>query len=176
VKCSKCTHIWVQNPIDFNDEKFQSLLKIEQKPTDKLPAKYKPVKFKLSYAICLVILLTAAVTLEIFKKPEEYPQLSNMFGLDDFNGLRFHNFKVEGKRNDNKMDFFLNGSIINTTDKTAPLPIIAVTAYSKGKIKLEQSSIEPFDQLDIAPEITKISGGAYRLELSFENWLESAMR
>ncbi len=182
VKCSKCAHIWVQEPVNFGKEKLNELLKVDAPITANLPD-FGRQRFKFVYAVTAAILLLMALSIAILKHPENHPFFANILGLPNYDGLRFHNFRVESEIVDKKVDFHLKGSIINLTDKPISLPVINVKAYSPGqrvmahkKIKPPQDSIEPFATIDVAPNVTRISGNANRLELSFENWLEALLR
>jgi hypothetical protein len=172
----------MQAPISFDSEKLNKLLEVDFKPSH-LPATVKKVKFRAYYILLIILFLGIAVTLEVLKNPKEHEVFAEKMGIYDFEGLRFHNFKVDSEIVDNKIDFYLKGSIVNISDRKIKLPVIHVKAYSQGgrvmaenKISLSQEYIEPFSQMDIAPEITRISGNADKLELSFENWIEAILR
>ncbi len=182
VKCSKCATIWMQPPLQIDKAQLDNLLKVEFKESNNLPAKIKP-KIKFAYAACLAVLLLASGLTEILKTPEKFPNISQKFGLDDYNGLRFHKFKVESDLVDNKLDFYLKGSIVNTTDRRIKLPAMKIKVLSQGgrimannQLKITQEYIEPFEKIDISPEITKVSGNADKIELTFENWAENSFR
>ncbi len=182
VKCSKCAHIWVQPPLQIDKAQLDNLLKPEFKESANLPAKIKP-KIKYAYVASLVVLLLVSVLAEILKTPENFPTISQQFGLDNYDGLRFHNFKLESEIVENKLDFYLKGKIVNTTDRRIKLPNMNIKVFSQGgrsmgqsQLDIEQDYIEPFEVINISPEITRVSGNAHRIELTFENWAEAAFR
>ena len=182
VKCSKCAHVWLQPPLQIDKAQLDSLLKVEYKPTTNLPTKYKP-KIKYAYVATLIVLVVLCVAVQMFKSPENYSIITQQFGLDDYEGLRFHNFKVDSEIVDNRVDFYLKGTIVNTSDRRIKLPAMNVRVLSTGgrqmaksQLKLEKDYIEPFESINISPEITKISGNADKIELTFENWAEATFR
>ena len=180
VKCAKCAHIWFQEPIKIE---LDNVLKVEYKPSTNLPVRFKKQKFKLSYVFMLVVFLVVAATIEVMKRPDDFPAFAAQLDADNYDGLRFHSFKVESEIVDNKLDYYLSGSIVNVTNKKMRIPIIDVKVFSKGgrimaenQLAIPKEFIEPFQRVDVNPEITGISGNADKIEISFENWLEATFR
>ncbi len=182
VKCSKCTHVWFQEPAQVDRAALENLLSVDAEESINLPARRKQ-KFSYAYVACLFLLLLCAAGIQLLKQPGIYPPLGAKLQLTNYNGLRFHDFSVESHRVDNKLDFFLRGKVINTTSRTRNLPPMNVRVYSKGgrimaesRIRIPQDQIGPFGEIFIDPEITTVSGNADKIELSFENWAEGALR
>ncbi len=183
VKCSKCAHVWLQEPIQIDKEQFNNLLKVEYSESSTMPVRYKRPKFNYIYLGLIIALIISVGVLEVFKNPDEYPSIAEQLDLPDYEGLRFHNFRVVSEISDNKLNFHLKGTIINTTDKKARIPVIDVKIYSKGgrimaknQVAIPKEYIGPYERLNITPELLGVSGNAEQIELSFENWLESSLR
>lgn len=181
LKCTKCAHIWFQDPLNIDAEMQKLFAVATASSTSANTSKtQKTQKIKYSYIAAILIFLIFSGIFVLFSHPEKYDDFSKIVGLSDFNGIRFHDFHVESEIVDNKLNFHLKGSIVNMTDKTVSLPVINIRVFSKGgrvmaddQLTIPKNSLEPYEKLDINPEITKVSGNADKIEISFKNWLES---
>lgn len=178
LKCSKCTHIWHQVPAQF-DKKLNSFLETEFKESNNLPATIKP-KFRPLFAASLAVLMLLVAVVQIIKSPQS---MGEMVGVQNLEGLRFNNMKVTSELVDNAIDIYVSGEIINVSDKKIKIPPVKLAIYSKGgrvmannQLLLQKKYLEPFEVFPIKPEITRVSGNARNLELSFENWAEASFR
>lgn len=178
LKCSKCANVWHQGPVEY-EKKLNSFLETEYKESSNLPATVAP-KFNLLYAISLVMLTLLVALIQIIKTPES---MGGMVGIQNLEGLRFNNVQVNSELVDKALDFYVSGEIINVSDKKIKIPPVKLSIYSKGgrvmasnQLILQKDFLEPFEVFPIKPEITRVSGNAGNIELSFENWAESALR
>lgn len=175
VKCSKCSHVWHQNPVEFKKEKLDDLLKSgdnmvsSSNETQNLPVK---VSKKLVYSLSGTLVFTFILAATFFYLNMESTILS-------YKGLRFSNFSVQSEIIDNRYDFSLDGQLINITDKEKSVPKVNIKILSKGGRVMAEASIEPevkviapYSRVTFSPEITQVSGNADRVELSLANWAE----
>jgi len=179
VKCTKCQHIWFQEPVSA---KLDNLLRVEYSPAHGIPARRK-TKFKMAYVVSIAILLFFSASIEFFKHAEKYPAIAKVVGVTNYDGLRFHDVRIQSNLSDSKLSYQVTGTVVNLTDHKIKLPLINVKIYSKGgrimgksQLAMIEPFIEPFQQIEIKPEISGVSGNADKAELSFENWVESALR
>ncbi len=183
VKCSKCAHNWFQEPVKFETAKIDKLLNVENLGSDKnLPVKVKK-KLNPLHIAASVLLLSLIILTEIMKNPSSYQAVANKIRLDDHSVVKFVNFKSESKINDNKLDFSLSGQIINTSEKRVKIPDVDVKIMSKGsrvithaKLKPEKDSLEPYEVFSYSPQITRVTGNADKIVLSYGNWLENIFK
>ena len=188
VKCSKCDHVWLAKPVkksDLDNALDTPNKKIGRnfKASKNIPQKYKEHKIKYLYVASLVILLSIGVIFGALKTPAPNGIVASVMGLENNEGLRLNNFTADSEIVDNKLDFYLEGEIVNLTAEKMRVPLLNVKILSAGnrvmaedKIALTQEFIEPEGMIKINPEIIGVSGNASKVEISFENWLEASLR
>jgi predicted Zn finger-like uncharacterized protein len=188
VKCTKCSHIWFQEPLRQKD--LHSFLNIEErlKPLDdvanaaaNLPARMKsPFNWgKLIFATFLIGIFFVTIVLGQYYN---YPVVKNYLQMERTDGLRFSDFTISKTINDNKYEFNITGFLINTSHETKRVPKISLEIQTKSgrildskKLKLPQSTIAPATQIYFNSKISGISGNAYDLELILANPWERAL-
>jgi len=190
VKCSKCSHVWHQDPIEIKKEKLDSLLGSGEgrasansnvgKAND---AANLPVKVNKGYFYGLVasflVLVALSALFVMFNQAKNSQSISNILAINNFDGLRFVDFEVQSEIVDNKYDFFITGKFYNDSEDVKNLPPVTVKVLSQGGnllqeaiISPEADMIEPNSYVDFNPEISQITGNASALELSFASWTE----
>lgn len=183
VKCSKCGNSWFQEPLKLEKTQLDNLLHVENLGSDNnLPVK---VAKKLSpiHIAASVILLALIMLLEIMKNPASYQVVADKLKLQDNSAVKFVNFEAESKINDNKIDFSLAGKILNTTANKVKIPDVDIKVMSKGgrvitaaKLKPEKEMLEPYEVFSYTPQITRVTGNADKVVLSYGNWLENMFK
>ncbi len=183
VKCSKCGHNWFQEPVKLEKSQMDNLLNAENLGSDRnLPAR---VNKKLSslHIAASVIIVALIIFAEVMKNPASYDAIASKLKLNDNSAVKFVNFKSESKFNDNKLDFALSGQIVNTTDKRVKIPDMDIKVMSKGgrvitqaKLQPEKDSLEPYEVFAYNPKITRVTGNANKIVLSYGNWLENIFK
>lgn len=186
VKCSKCSHIWLQKPIPYDKQRLEDTLRtsrekdltIKVQDNTNLPvAKKNNLLLKKIAFSCVLLLLTVCVS--VLANFSKIPFVKSAISIDDYSPLHFYDFKVEKEVIDKKNDIFLSGKLVNTSDKRIKLPEVHITVLSKGgrtmseaSVKLDSEYIEPFSYIDFKPDITGISGNADSVNVKFGNWYE----
>lgn len=181
VKCTKCAHVWFQEPVRVDKSKLDNIpANIEAKPEDnkKLPVKI-PAKVSIAAVIALVFMVAISAGLFALKNANNYPAVAKILKLEDYNNIKFVNFASSNVINDNKLDFKISGKIVNTSNAQAKIPPVEVAILSKGgmvitssELKIEKETLEPYEIYDFNQELTKITGNADKVVLSYGNWLE----
>ena len=192
VKCSKCSHVWLQKPIAVDKEKLNKVLKVPEDtkvPTKdstnegiNLPAKsYKKANFKLAASLAIIFVLVVFSSILTFTG--QYKSFANIMGLKSYYGLRFEKFKVESEVIDKKYDFYIKGMLVNSSDKQIALPKFNLKVLSQGGRVMAEAEIDPpaefieaNSEIPFNPDITGISGNAEKVTLEFGNWLELMFR
>lgn len=185
VKCSKCTHVWHQLPL----EDLTDTSKIEEAPKklNKVPkgANLPTVNdynvgfgLKVSFALTLIL----AIFLGILSQGESN-SFANLVGMKETDGLVFENFKVEKQRVGNRLEFRINGIIENESEEVMEVPDIALTVLSSGGRKMGGITIEPSkrvleagEKIDVQTEINNVSGSADNIVLDIGDAWEMSFR
>lgn len=183
VKCSKCAHNWFQEPVKLETAKLTPMPDAQNLGSDKnLPAKVKQ-KINPLHIAASVILLALIISTEILKNPTSYEAVSDKLKLYDYSAVKFVNFESKSKVNDNKLDFNLSGQIINTSPNKVIIPKVDVKIMSKGgrvishaRLKPEKDVLEPYEVFSYNPQITRVTGNADKVVISYGNWLENMFK
>lgn len=188
VKCTKCSHIWFQEPLKTKD--LHSFLSIDERlrPLDafksapaNLPARIKsPIgAWQIAFAAFLILIFAGTFTLTRY---QSYPIIKNTLQMERTDGLRFSDFSISKTIIDNKYEFNISGFLINTTDEIKTVPNITMEIHTKGlkmldskNLKLPQDTIAPATQIYFNSKISGVSGNAYEVELILANPWEKAL-
>ncbi|MDX1950329.1 MAG: zinc-ribbon domain-containing protein [Rickettsiales bacterium] len=179
VKCSKCGHMWHQEPIRQEKTTLDTLLQTNEKQDKNLPVKTQK-NFNYGSLAAGILLLIFIGILQFMAFPKTNEMISSSLGLADYSAIKLVNFSSESQINDNKLDIKISGIITNTSGKITKAPALDVKIMSKGgrviaknKIQLEKPSLEPYEIYKFDTEITKITGNADNITITFGNWLEN---
>lgn len=177
VKCSSCSHVWFQAPVEFDKQKLNDLLDTKKKEPAKQEFKKDQLPIKVSkkaiYGLSSSLVLFLILGVGFF--------YLNMEGvIPNHDGLRFSNFSSSSEIVDNRYDFYMKGELINITSEPIKVPPIHVSVLSKGGRVMTEAEmlpkidvVPPHSRVEFSPEITQVSGHADRISLSFANWAES---
>ncbi len=178
VKCSKCGHMWHQNPPPAEKSSLDNLLNVNKSEDKNLPVKTNKTN-NLGYIAACLILVFICVILQFMAMPKLNENISQMLGLEDFTAIKMVNFTSESQINDNKWDIKISGVITNTSSREVKTPTLDVKILSKGgrviaedKIKIEKEKLEPYEIYNFSTEINRVTGNAEILDITFGNWLE----
>ena len=173
LKCSKCAHIWFQEPLNFNREKLDEFLnvappKIEENKN--LPVK---VKHHYNYTNLLILLFLGIFSyyLSIFKD-------FKINELTKFNSLEFRNFEAISELSDGKYKFTISGELYNNSPFEIPLSGLNAKVLSKGGNVVSSETINIPDKINareslpIKVNLDKVIEKADLIEISLNNWLE----
>ncbi len=189
VKCSNCGTIWLQAPLE-------ALVDVgviapppppEPRPLPKhsnLPAAMKaaapvPLWFKLAFGVCTLL----AGCSWALANHAKFPGLEKAIGMENTEGVVFRNFNVIRKRQDNRLQFAVEGDIANESDKPRPLSDVRIQVVTKGgrvmsavNFHPKTTLLQPGEVLHIQPMIENISGNADKLVLDMGNKWEMLFR
>lgn len=174
LKCSKCSHIWFQEPLNFDRDKLDQMLTVEA-PKDEenkqLPAKIKDQKIYYKLLI-LLILTVAAFYLEKMKSPD-------FSGVKDYQQLSFSGIAVKNNMVDGKYNFLVTGKIINSENKIAYTKPVTIKIYDKAQkvikestIKLDTETIAPKASYNFSITLDNVNMAADKVVIESEHWLE----
>ncbi len=183
VKCSSCSHVWHQEPVDEKAERRETKKRLKQKKKDKAASKNLPALSRITPSgfgqkLLFIILLAAFGAAYLLHNRDIMPQLPEMFGMRNTDGLVFNDFSVERQRDGNRLTFTITGEILNNSGESQLLPDILVTVLSKGDRVMAQDSIvmngrslAVGESFLLDREINNISGNAYQIRLDIgDKW------
>jgi predicted Zn finger-like uncharacterized protein len=194
VKCTKCKHVWFQEPKKVDKEKIEQMLTAkgsevvkqgdEQNNSDSssggvnLPV--KTVKNLKYYVATIIICLLLSLIFQIMIEPDKYQSYSKYLALENYSQLKFVDFEVNSEIINKKRDFYLKGKIYNNSDIVMEIPEVHIKVLSTGGrvmneaiLSIEEKTIPPKQYINVDSDITGVSGNAAKVSLSFGNWLEN---
>jgi predicted Zn finger-like uncharacterized protein len=181
VKCTKCAHIWFQEPLKQKD--LQEFLNIDErlKPlheNDKkthLPSKIQSYFSPFKIATLAVLFVLFIVT-SLINYNQKFPVVTRLLSMEPTEGLHFSNFDMVKSIVDNKYVFTITGFLVNSSDIEKKIPKITVKVYTKAgrvlqtqKLIVEQKTIPAKSQIAMNKKITEVSGNADKIELIIGN-------
>jgi predicted Zn finger-like uncharacterized protein len=182
VKCTKCAHIWFQEPIKVKKMDIDELLKVEHQPVPEnsnLPVKRISSGVRLSLIAASVVFALLSVGVFWAHGYQANPTVQALIGAEDVSSLSFSKLSLDSQVNDSKMDFKLSGFIKNTSAEVVKVPSLAIKVQSKGdremaasEMKIEAETIEPGASVPFSADINRISGSADKIIILLANKLE----
>lgn len=193
VKCSKCQHVWLQQPL--NDlAPPEKIAEIQEPPEEVTPIPHHSslpvIQEKVSLpvgliAACIILLFFTILTFALTNR-EQIPALSNvyaMLGMGKTDGLIFESITAQRELVGNQYEFTIEGEITNISDEPRDVPDIVATIYTKADNVLnrvyftpEKRRLSPGESLDFNPMLSNISRQADHIALDIGNGWERFFR
>lgn len=187
VKCSKCAHVWHQEPL----EKLSDTSKVQPPPKKvakisknaNLPTITETPMASAGLKVSFAVLMICAIFLGLLANHDSFPSIAGMFGMHKTDGIVFSDFKIEKRIEDKRWQFRIDGKITNEATEQRRVPNIVATLFSKGNRKMGKLSLipakrilKPGETITFRPEISNISGSSYSLVIDIGNSWELSFR
>lgn len=174
LKCSKCTHTWFQEPLNFNKDKLNELLSVEvpnPENDNKLPKKIKNknAHVGLLVLLCLTVL---AFYLQKLKNPE-------FSRLADYQNISFSQVTSKSELSDNKYKITVNATISNSSSVIVKIPPLNIKIFAKNGVLLKEQeyiigkeSLSPKSSHDFEVILDNVSATTDKVVINTKHWLE----
>jgi predicted Zn finger-like uncharacterized protein len=182
VKCTKCAHVWFQEPPVVKKAKTvkepeapQEKVEPNEEEDSQLPVKNHR-KLYAAYIVLFIIIIGAGFALSPLKNISDN---NGYFGVYDYSGVSFSELSVEIERLGPTSNFQINGKIKNSNESQIKLPEIEIQVLSESgnvmtsyKVPPPQEYIDPQGEVEFKPRLEEVSASAATISVKFGSWIE----